>query len=1056
MPAITLLSLPITELTSYTYDSSNRLTSTTLPSGLVTTNIYGADGFLAQQNAIGYATNSYTYSNALLYTHTDQRGLTTTNTWDNLNRLTSTLYPDGSYASNQYTALDLTSTKDRLGNWTFYGYDSMRRKIAETNALGNVTIYNYCTCGSLESIQDAANNLTSFYYDNQGNLTNTVYADSYSVIRVYDLLRRVIKTTDSGGNNVTNGYNNQGLIVSVKNYAGQLSASKYDVLDRVTNSVGANGVSINTTYDNLNRPLARSYPDGGVENWGYTLNVSGATSYANQIGNAALYGYDAMNRKTNEVSVGVMTNQFAYNGAGDLLALTDGRNQTTAWHYDTFGRVTNKVDAAGVVDFVYQYDADNHLTNRWTPAKGNTGYTYDNVGNLKSINYQLSTINYSYDALNRRTNMLDSLGSTVFSYDAAGELLSAGGLWSNDTVSYAYTNRLRASLSVGVWSQTYGYDAARRLKCLTSPAGTFGYVYGAPSIASALVDEITLPNSAFITNTFDSVARLTGTYLKNNGNNVLDGYTYVYNQFGQRTNIVRNYGLISSSANAGYDPIGELTSWQARDANGSSRLNEQLGYTYDAAGNLKQRTNNNLLQTFSVDAVNELTNISRAGTLTVSGNTPTPASSVAVNGQPALTYADFTFASSNGFTLNDGQNSFTNIAWNYYGTVTVTNTITANLPANVALQFDANGNLTNDGMRSLGYDTENQLTNVTVAGQWREDFLYDGMNRRRITRQYVWQGGVWSLTNETRFIYDGNAVIQEQDSNNVAQVTYTRGLDLFGSLQGAGGIGGLLARTDTNSSTFYHADGNGNITSLMDTNQYMAARYLYEPFGRLVGKWGPLADVNVYRFSSKEWDANSGLYYYLYRFYDPTLQRWPNRDPLGELGFTLLAERRQAFIKKNNTEKFRKQLNMLLTEPGGPNRYGFVGNSSPNQIDPLGLDAAPPLPTGHDQWYVCCSAIKDYEWGDYLGIRHCDLRYYPCDSGDESHKVSRDCNCNKNGINNESAYQACLWKHMPIPAGNTPGDNCQSHSMNAMNDCCAKSDWKPDWIAYPPPLFPPF
>jgi RHS repeat-associated protein len=341
---------------------------------------------------------------------------------------------------------------------------------------------------------------------------------------------------------------------------------------------------------------------------------------------------------------------------------------------------------------------------------------------------------------------------------------------------------------------------------------------------------------------------------------------------------------VNSTASAGYDTIGELTSWTAKDFGGTSRLNEQLGYAYDAAQNLKLRTNNTLVQTFSVDALNELTNISRAGTLTVSGNTPTPASSVTVNTSNAVRYADFTFASSNGFTLANGNNIFTNIAKNYYGTASVTNVITANLPVNVTPQFDANGNMTNDGTRSLSYDTENQLTNVTVAGQWREDFLYDGMNRRRITRQYIWQSGAWALTNETRFVYDGNVVIQERDSNNVAQVTYTRGLDLSGSLQGAGGIGGLLARTDTNGSAFYHADGNGNITSLMGTNQYIVARYLYDPFGKMLGKWGTLADANVYRFSSKEWDANSGFYYYLYRSYNPNLLRWLNRDPIGERG----------------------------------------------------------------------------------------------------------------------------------------------------------------------------
>jgi hypothetical protein len=80
-----------------------------------------------------------------------------------------------------------------------------------------------------------------------------------------------------------------------------------------------------------------------------------------------------------------------------------------------------------------------------------------------------------------------------------------------------------------------------------------------------------------------------------------------------------------------------------------------------------------------------------------------------VNGQPALTYADFTFASGNGFTLADGQNSFTNIAANYYGTGSATNNLTVNLPANATLKYDANGNLTNDGMRSFSYDAENQL-----------------------------------------------------------------------------------------------------------------------------------------------------------------------------------------------------------------------------------------------------------------------------------------------------------------------------------------------------------
>jgi hypothetical protein len=68
-------------------------------------------------------------------------------------------------------------------------------------------------------------------------------------------------------------------------------------------------------------------------------------------------------------------------------------------------------------------------------------------------------------------------------------------------------------------------------------------------------------------------------------------------------------------------------------------------------------------------------------------------------------------------------------------------------------------------------------------------------------------------------------------------VTYTRGLDLSGSLRGAGGIGGLLARTDANDSTFYHSDGAGNVTALMDGQEDIVARYMYGPFGKLIGQF---------------------------------------------------------------------------------------------------------------------------------------------------------------------------------------------------------------------------
>ena len=81
----------------------------------------------------------------------------------------------------------------------------------------------------------------------------------------------------------------------------------------------------------------------------------------------------------------------------------------------------------------------------------------------------------------------------------------------------------------------------------------------------------------------------------------------------------------------------------------------------------------------------------------------------------------------------------------------------------------------------------------------------------------------------------------------------------------------------------------------------IAAKYLYDSFGNTLSQYGLLADANTYRFSSKEWNANSGIYYYLYRFYDPNLPRWLTQDP--------------------------------IQERGGFNLYGYIYNDPVNNID---------------------------------------------------------------------------------------------------------------------------
>jgi YD repeat-containing protein len=88
--------------------------------------------------------------------HTHELGLVTTNTWDALNRLVSTAFPDGTTISNRYDILDVVGVKDRLGRRTYSGFNSVRQLTAVTTAGSQVTPIDYCGCGSPATISRAS------------------------------------------------------------------------------------------------------------------------------------------------------------------------------------------------------------------------------------------------------------------------------------------------------------------------------------------------------------------------------------------------------------------------------------------------------------------------------------------------------------------------------------------------------------------------------------------------------------------------------------------------------------------------------------------------------------------------------------------------------------------------------------------------------------------------------------------------------------------------------------------------------------------------------------
>ena len=133
-------------------------------------------------------------------------------------------------------------------------------------------------------------------------------------------------------------------------------------------------------------------------------------------------------------------------------------------------------------------------------------------------------------------------------------------------------------------------------------------------------------------------------------------------------------------------------------------------------------------------------------------------------------------------------------------------------------------------------------------------------------------------------------------------VTYTL---CYGTEQGAGGVGGLLAVAVDGAYYIPCYDHNGNVVCYVSEAGEIAGLYVWDPYGNLVDSCGDKADMFSFGFSTKYHDRENGMIAYQRRFYRPDLGRWLNRDP--------------------------------IEEEGGLNLYGFCGNNAVGKCDCLGL-----------------------------------------------------------------------------------------------------------------------
>ena len=295
----------IAPVNSYEYDAIGRLTKSFTPSERFTENQYDIFGNVTkfigvdpdgEFGTMEGAETDYVYNElGWLVSETDTLGNTTTNSYDNLGRVTSVTLPDpdgaGSKTSPVYSyAYDavgnLTTFTDALGNSTTIGYDNLYRQSTVTqpdpDGAGSLSApvwaYAYNAQGLLATTTDPLSRTQTRGYDSAGRLTSTTNAGGNSTAYTYDLANRVLTVTtpDPDGTGplsssvTTNTYDDYSRLVSVEDAAGELTTYDYDQAGQLLGLTDASGNQTRWAYDELGRMTmetdARGYTRSYIHN----------------------------------------------------------------------------------------------------------------------------------------------------------------------------------------------------------------------------------------------------------------------------------------------------------------------------------------------------------------------------------------------------------------------------------------------------------------------------------------------------------------------------------------------------------------------------------------------------------------------------------------------------------------------------------------------------------------------------------------------------------------------------------------------------------------------
>ncbi|MCG8433990.1 MAG: DUF6531 domain-containing protein, partial [Gammaproteobacteria bacterium] len=670
--------------------------------GAGTSITYDANGFKASETDFNNVTTNYVHNTRGLETSRteafgtpDERTITTE--WHANFRLPTKITEPGRESTFTYdgdgnqlteTVKDLVTLETRSTTFTYTADGLLETVDGPRGDVTDVTTYGYDLQGNLTSITNALSQVTQISnYDAHGNPGRITDPNNVITDLVYDTRQRLTSRT-----------------VAVGTADEAVTGFVYDDVGNLERVTLPNNAYLDYTYNAAHQLIAVA--DNLGNRIDYTLDKRGNRIKEDvkdpllQLQRTQQWLYDQKNRLEKHTDGVNQETLFEYDLEGNQTAVVDPLLNRTENTYDALNRLTEVKDALnGITD--YDYDGRDNLTSVTDPRNVNTTYDYNGFDELKqTVSPDSGTSTYTYDAAGNRLTQIDARNVNVtFDYDALNRLTAIHYPTASKDIVYTYDQGVNGKgrltkITDETGSTDYAYDRRGNLINIVSVVNgvtfTVTYEYDPADNLTAVV----YPDNARVEYARDAAGRVTGiTHTPSGGSAQTIASGLSYQAFGSLDALTFGNDL---AHNRTFDLDGRLDTLITGAV-------QNLDYGYDAAGNIDSITdgvNAAKNQSFGYDLLHRLTSATGVyGSLSYDYDGVGNRTILTDNGSPT----SYTYGANDNRLLTEAAATY---------------------------QYDAAGNITDNGQYTYIYDDRNRLVEVKDGANTVATYTYNAMGQR--------------------------------------------------------------------------------------------------------------------------------------------------------------------------------------------------------------------------------------------------------------------------------------------------------------------------------------